>query len=367
MKRFLALFMISAASYAAVISADSTRGAGLFETLSCIQCHSVNGRGGTIAPDLGRLVDRNFTPASLAATMWNHAPTMWGAMHTRDINAGNLTEQGAADLLAFFYAARFFEKPGDAARGKALFSEKHCADCHGITSAKLPAAKPVSEWQGINQPIELVDAMWNHATTMKAEFTRQKIAWPRLDSQDLTDILVYARNLPATRRAPAHIDINAGAEGAALFREKECAGCHTGKLSLPPLLKGQTLTDIAVEMWNHEPLMAATPPQLDLGQMRQIISYVWAEQFFEGSGNAAAGARVFKEKHCAACHNNPSSGATSLAGRNFDAAAMISALWRHGPGMLERMKTQNIGWPRFEDHQMSDLLAFLNSGSPKKP
>ncbi|HUA86358.1 MAG TPA: c-type cytochrome [Bryobacteraceae bacterium] len=366
MKRFLALLVIPAA-YAATIAADSTRGEGLFQTLHCIQCHSVNGHGGTIAPDLGRLVDRNFTPASLAATMWNHAPTMWAAMRERNVTAGDLTDQGAADLLAYFYAARFFEKPGDAGRGKALFTEKHCAQCHGISTPKLPAAPPVSEWQGINQPIELVNAMWNHATTMKQEFLRQKIAWPHLDSQDLTDMLVYLRNLPGTRNATVHVEIVAGPQGQELFQEKGCSGCHHGKLSLPPLLKGQTLTDIAVDMWNHEPLMAASPPTLDLGQMRQIISYIWAEQFFEDSGSASAGARVFTGKHCAGCHNNPSSGAPSLVGQSFNSAVMISALWHHGPGMLDRMKAQNVPWPRFEDHQMSDLLAFLNTGAQKKP
>lgn len=102
--------------------ADSDRGAGLFVTLSCIQCHSVNGVGGKAAPDLGRLVDREFTPAT---TMWNHAPTMWAAMRERNIQAGDLDEQAAADLFAFFYAAHFFDRPGDAARGKRLFTSKH--------------------------------------------------------------------------------------------------------------------------------------------------------------------------------------------------------------------------------------------------
>ena len=354
-------------AHAAAISADSTRGAELFEKLSCIQCHSINGRGGTIAPDLGKLVDRNFTPASLAATMWNHAPAMWSAMRERNVRAGDLSEQGAADLLAFFYAARFFEKPGDAGRGKALFTEKHCADCHGITSAKLPAAKPVSEWRSIGQPIELVNAMWNHAATMKQEFARQKINWPRLDSQELTDMLVYLRNLPAARNAPVHVEINAGTQGEALFQSKGCAGCHQGKLALAPRLKGQTLTDIAAEMWNHEPLMAANPPELSLDEMREIISYVWAQQFFEPSGNASAGARVFSSKHCAGCHNDPASGAPKLEGRNFDAATIIAALWHHGPGMLDQMQAKKIAWPRFEDRQMSDLLAYLNSGARKRP
>ncbi len=80
---------------------------------------------------LGRMLDRGFTPATLAATMWNHAPGMWAAMRDRQITAGELDQQAAQDLMAFFYAARFFEKPGDAGRGKRAFESLGCAGCHG--------------------------------------------------------------------------------------------------------------------------------------------------------------------------------------------------------------------------------------------
>src|ERR1700678_335774 len=183
MTRFVLTLAAVATLSAADFSADSGRGAQLFDSLHCIQCHSVNGRGGRIAPDLGKVTDRDFTPASLTATLWNHAPKMWASMNERDIGAGNLNPQAAADLLAYFYSARFFERPGDAGRGIRLFSEKHCADCHGLKTAKIPEAKPVSEWQAVNQPIALVDAMWNHAAQMKEQFAKRKLSWPEMTSQ----------------------------------------------------------------------------------------------------------------------------------------------------------------------------------------
>lgn len=365
-RKLILLLTLSVAAQAAATAADSARGAALFEKLACIQCHSVNGRRGTSAPDLDKIVDREFTPASLAATIWNHAPAMWAAMRDHNIESGDLNPQAAADLMAYFYSMRFFEKPGDAARGKALFTEKHCAECHGISSPVLAEAKPVSEWQVIGHPIALVDAMWNHSATMKEEFARRKISWPRLDSQDLADILVYLRNLPATRGAGAQVEIGAGSQGEALFQAKGCAGCHTGKLALAPLIKGQTLTDIAADMWNHQPLMAANPPQLALEEMRGILSSVWAEQFFNGSGNAHAGRRVFAAKQCAGCHDYPASGAPNLAGGSFDAAKMISALWHHGPRMLEQMRSNHIPWPRFNTPEMANLIAYLNSSKGGK-
>ena len=182
--------------HAASVPADSARGAQLFESLACVQCHSINGKGGTVGPDLGRSIDRDFTPASLAATMWNHAPTMWAAMRARNIGAGDLNEQAAADLFAYFYSVRFFEKPGDAGRGKRLFSSKHCSECHGLT-----------EWQSTGQPMALVNALWNHAATMRQEFANKKLGWPELNAQDLTDMLVYLRNLPSASGANARIEI----------------------------------------------------------------------------------------------------------------------------------------------------------------
>jgi cytochrome c551/c552 len=362
--RVLVMMTLScAAVHAAAIAADSARGAALFETLACVGCHSVDGKGGTIAPDLGRMVDRNFTPATLAATMWNHAPTMWASMRARNIEPGDLNEQAAADLFAYFYAARFFEKPGDAGRGKRLFTAKHCSACHGLTEAEIPDAKPVAQWASLGQPIALVDAMWNHAATMKVEFVRRKLTWPELTSQDLTDMLVYLRNLPSTRNSPARVEITSGANGPALFESKGCAACHASKIALAPRLKGMTLIDVAVAMWNHQPKMQTAPVPLSVDEMRDIASYLWAGQFLEDRGSSSAGGRVFTAKHCVVCHENPASGAPTLTGtgRSFTAATMVSALWHHGPRMLDRMKTQGIAWPRFEGAQMSDLIAFLNS------
>ncbi len=369
MRRMWILLALGAGLNAAPIAADSSRGAHLFQTLDCVQCHSINGQGGKAGPDLGRGVDRGFTPATLAATMWNHAPAMWGAMLQRGISAGNaageLDQQGAMDLFAYFYSEHFFDKLGDAGRGKQVFSADRCADCHGLTEkiANAPQeAKPVSEWTATGDPVELVEAMWNHAATMRPDFAKRKLKWPELTSQDLTDLLVYTRNSPAAHPTPvrAGIEITSGATGEALFTSKGCASCHTGASSLNGKLKGMTLNDIAVAMWNHAPKMAAAQPELQTGEMRELVSYLWAGQFFEDSGKAAAGEKVFAAKHCASCHAGSSATAPSLAGRTFTGATMVSALWRHGPQMLEQMKAKGVVWPRFDGGDMANLIAYLN-------
>jgi cytochrome c2 len=313
--------------------ADSVRGRQLFESLSCVQCHGMNGKGLSIGPDLGRVMNRGFTPTMLAATMWNHAPAMWAAMRERDIQAGDLNEQAAADLFAYFYSVRFFEAPGDAARGKRAFATGGCEGCHAL---------PVSNWDSLTDPIKLTEAMWNHVA----------LGQKPLVARELTDILVYLRR--STSQPPV-FQLGAGTSGEAIFQSKGCAGCHHAALKL------NSLTDLAAAMWNHGPTLAkatATPAKFAPGEMKELIGYLWTRQLFEDTGSATAGRKVFVSKQCAGCHD---SGSAPKLRKSLSAPAMVSALWRHGPSMLSQMKTQRVAWPRFEGSQMADLIAYLNS------
>jgi mono/diheme cytochrome c family protein len=366
----LLLLIPAAFAQTAPIAADSTRGAELFTSLSCVQCHSVNGRGGAIAPDLGKIADRNFTPAALAATMWNHAPAMWSAMRQRDVRAGALDEQTAADLFAYFYSTRFFEKPGDAARGKRIFGTRGCSECHGISGEIRPGIPAVSRWANLNRPFALTEDMWNHMPRMLAAASARKIAWPYLSGQDLTDLLVYLRNLPETRGKPPGIVLSAGANGPELFQSKGCAGCHQSGTALGVQIKGATMTEIAAQMWDHAPKMQAAgakPAQFLPGEMRELLSFLWARQFFQDSGDAARGARVFASKHCADCHTTGTAPELTAGTAVFSGPAMVAALWHHGPAMLDEMKARGIQWPRLDTADMSGLIAYLNSQKKEHP
>lgn len=365
----------SSALFAAGVAADSSRGQALFQSLDCIQCHSIHGETGKgeakAGPDLSKRLDRGFTPSTLAATMWNHAPAMWSAMASQPAGVGTaaaakLDDQAALDLFAYFYSVHFFDKPGDAGRGKQVFSQDHCSSCHGLTDSKMPGAKPVAEWSSIGEPIQFVDAMWNHAATMREEFAKRKIGWPLLTSQDLTDLLVWVRNLPVTQGHQTRVEITAGSAGDALFASKGCAGCHVNANALAPKLQGETLNDIAAAMWNHEPKMAAAArskqaPELSPAEMQDVVSSLWAGEFLQDSGSASAGERVFAAKHCTNCHG-PNGTAPQLSGLNLNGATMVSALWRHGPQMLDQMKAKGVAWPRFEGQDMANLIAYLNKG-----
>src|SRR5689334_21807524 len=89
MKRIVALVIGLSVSltgaFGAAVEADARRGAEFFQKQLCTNCHAIRGSGGHNGPDLARRLDRNYTPAGIAAQMWSHAPVMWRSMNQENI------------------------------------------------------------------------------------------------------------------------------------------------------------------------------------------------------------------------------------------------------------------------------------------
>jgi mono/diheme cytochrome c family protein len=350
-----------------LLPGDADRGKEVFRTQDCVVCHSINREGGKSAPDLGQGIERGFSPYVLAGMLWNHAPLMWTAMERKGVAKPELSEQQAADLFVYFFAARYFEQPGDARRGARVFLAKRCAECHGIGSALREGIQPVAAWKSLADPIALAQQMWNHSREMKPELDRMKIPYPHLSANEMTDLLVYLRSMRETGRAG---DFSPGPaeSGGELFVSKGCAGCHRGALTLEARPTRFSLTDFAAAMWEHSLRIVHDPPPLTYEEMRRLVGYLVSTQFYEERGDLKQGQRVFASKHCGACHDDPSSGAparSAMAGRmtSFD---MVAALWKHGPTMLDRMRLKKISWPRFSGPEMADLAAYLHGSSLKQ-
>ena len=344
-----------------LLPGDAERGKDVFRTQNCGVCHSINGEGGKGAPDLGRDVERGFSPYVMAGLLWNHAPVMWAAMERNGIARPELSEQQAADLFVYFFAARYFEQPGDAKRGERVFLGKRCAECHGIGSVLREGIQPVAAWNSLADPIALAQQMWNHSREMKPALDRMEIPYPQFSAQELTDLLVYLRRT----QEPGHtggFSPSSVESGEELFALKGCAGCHRGALTLEARPTRYSLTDFAAAMWNHPFGTLHNPAPLSYEEMRRLVGYLVSAQFFEERGDLEQGKKIFARKHCGACHDDPSSGAPGrsvMAGR-MTSFGMVAALWKHGPAMLNRMRLRRISWPRFSGSEMADLTAYLD-------
>lgn len=337
------------------IDADSRRGAELLRTQGCDKCHTIDGSGA--GPDLTRRTAREYSAAGMASRMWNHAPAMWAAMRDSKMEVPKLSVADSADLMAFFYAARFFENPGDAGRGKRLFAAKHCLSCHALTGPASGEAKSVSDWQSLADPVQLVQRMWVHSNDMRGALSKQHFKWPNLNGQELTDILLYAQTLPANRMLPYHFILPRTNDGKALLISKGCGNCHNGAMSLDQRLNNKTLTDVAAAMWNHSPRMAGTVTAINSDEMRQIVIEMWATQFFQPNGDRAKGQKVYDAK-CSGCHEK---GNAPKIAANQTAVTMVSNLWMHGPKMLDTIQKSGGTWPQLNPEEMTNLVAFFGS------
>jgi cytochrome c2 len=348
----VALLFITAAWAVEVIPGDARRGAELFSSLKCVNCHSVNGEGARLAPDLGKKAGRDFTPAKLAGVMWNHAPTMWTAMEKAGIEKPSISTEQAADLFAYFFAARFFDRPGDAGRGRQALASKGCAGCHDPKSSSESGAKPITEWESLSSSIDLAREMWNHASQMNEKITRQNRKWPQITAQEMTDIVVYWQNLPGAKHLQPNFAPASAEAGKELFQARGCADCHRGSNALTRRTSSHTMNDFAAAMWNHAQSMLQKPPALSPDEMRSLVGYVWSLQFFDEPASASHGRKVFESK-CQGCHQTP----PPAAGNG--AFGLVSGLSQHGPAMFGQMQQKHVSWPFFSGDEMADLLAYL--------
>jgi len=349
-------------AFGATIPGDAARGRSIFEEQRCVHCHSVNGEGGEIGPDLAARPLGQYTPSLLAAAIWNHAPEMWTAIEAAGIEAPQLSVQEAADVFAYFYAFRYFEQPGDAARGKQVFETKGCVGCHGVGATGSDAAPEITEWESAGDTIQLARAMWNHAPRMREEMGTA-MAWPRLTAQEMTDLFVYVQNLPSTPRSERTFSPASADAGEELYESKGCASCHASVGAFSERTRNRTMADLAAAMWNHAPQARQQAGELGPQEMSSLVGYLWSIQYFDEPGDPRRGAEVAAQKNCTSCHGAAGSAApafASLAG-DLDSITFVSRVWEHGPTMWEQVKSSGREWPRFANNELNDLLAYINS------
>lgn len=171
---------------------NPVRGKSLFQKKGCSTCHRVFGVGNEVGPDL-RESSFHMSVTSVAAVMWNHGPTIWDKMEEVGINFPQFSDNEMADLIAYLYFLRFFEKEPDKSRGEMLFSQKGCSNCHTFDDS--PSAGTVSLYAAHDYSrIDIAAKTWNHALEMSQMMTRKKIGWPRLNNGELNDLVEYIRN-----------------------------------------------------------------------------------------------------------------------------------------------------------------------------
>ncbi len=170
-------------------------GRAVFLAKGCTKCHSVHGEGAKNGIDLGKRAESYYTSMSqIASGMWNKSPEMFLlAKDPVQEQVPQFTDEEMTDLLAYLYFLHFTDEPGDASRGKKIFSDVGCAQCHGL-DGKRGTLMTVDLSKYHNRPVtEIVANIWNHSIKMREATVEKGIPWPQLKKGEMADLLEFIR------------------------------------------------------------------------------------------------------------------------------------------------------------------------------
>ncbi|HXV86756.1 MAG TPA: c-type cytochrome [Gemmatimonadales bacterium] len=259
---------------------DTLRGARLFRQRQCVACHQVRGAGGVMGPDLG-VVSSSATPIMLAAGMWNHAPAMARAMQSRQVPRPVFTGSELRDLLAFVKGSGdalpsgvLYVAPGHPERGRQLFQEKRCVECHRVAGTGGRVGPDLGAQRRYATVLDFAAAMWNKGPAMLEAMGSRGLSLPALRADEMADLVAYLYE----GRYFGTAGVAARGEQVALTHG--CERCHARDL---PRLRGLvTSTGVVAALWNHltVPMPGAGGwPRLDAQSVADLTAY------FEGRGN----------------------------------------------------------------------------------
>jgi len=346
----------------------------------CGQCHGVRSASeGRAAPDLARIQSATGF-FDLGAAMWNHLPLMGTKMREMGIERPTLTPLELANVLAFIFTAQYGDELGNPKTGERLFTAKGCVQCHSVGGKGGSVGPALDALKRMNSPVLVAARMWNHGPRMAATMQAKGIERPTFKRNELVDIIAY---ITTTAKDPggdsAQIVPGTPERGATLFREKQCAVCHTiggkgGKVG-PELGRAHhvSLTQFAGLMWNHGPAMWARMkergievPQLTGQEMADIVAYLYTSHYFDPAAGSSARGQQVVQKGCVACHSVRGKGgkvAADFATSNVvgSPAALVAAMWNHSRSMEDQAAKQGFKLPKLKGQELADVAAYFRS------
>jgi len=291
------------------------RGKRLFRSQGCKNCHSVNGSGGKLGPDLSHEATMGRTQPWLVKTI--RAPKLrftnpvmpdfayLNDQQLNDLAAYILSLSGGQEAAPHARAAESSEPSASVRRGKSLFSAEGCTACHTVNGQGGSVGPDLS-----NEGRSGHSSRWLAKKIRDPKATDPNSPMPsynQLTDRQVNDLVNYLTSLtqgpPRSRSgpgSPATSQPAAVERGEKLFTSKGCIACHSVDGRGGTL--GPDLSDIGRKAysihWLHTKIRdprASDPttimPAFSSLTNRQINDLIDYLKSLSGPGSASAGGR----------------------------------------------------------------------------
>lgn len=267
---------------------NPTKGEGLLREKLCFTCHlrGKEGKEGGVSLDsLGSYKSQII----LLQRMWNHGPVMISQMLSSGTPVPTFSGRDMANLFAALTKPmgdgaekKIFLGVGDASKGRRLFTERTCINCHALFGKGGTQGPDLGETVSQASVADLTALLWNHAADMQKMFRRKNLSWPYFSETEMGDLIVFLYSLN-------YIDKPGNAEkGGMVLSQKNCADCHFETEEDKKIFLSQVSPDNSIQfagyLWNHIPNMEATMvsqavswPSLSGQELRDILAYLQSQ------------------------------------------------------------------------------------------
>ncbi len=267
---------------------DLYRGKMLVKEKRCLTCHSISGKGGSVAPAFDKLA-KYISPLYLAQALWNHGPEMEKQIKKMGLERPKFERGDIVDLSAYIREAskgiereQVYMSPGNPQRGRVVLKEKGCLNCHAVNGEGQDIGPDLGDLDWDYSVTEIAGLMWNHGSEMAELMKEQKISWPKFSGNEMADLIAYLYFLKFAGKT------GDPREGQKVFAQKGCVHCHgadaKGGEFAPDLTKSKGLVsaiDMVQIIWNHAPVMEEKIaekvirwPEFSGKEMRDLYAYL---------------------------------------------------------------------------------------------
>jgi len=366
-------FLLATLAKSQGLPSNPLSGREALENEGCLNCHAVNGTGGSVGPDFGKQIFFG-NDYDLLSKMWNHSQKMLLVMSRTKTERPHFIGENFREMADFLYFIRYLGQPGNSSVGNKLFVIKQCIECHSVGKV-VPGKIALDTMKVFVSPIQLAQAMWNHSSRMQSRGAARRVKLPTFSNNEFADLSAYIRKASSLKTEEKIYSYPGNPVlGERRFKEKGCYYCHVEKPvgpNLDSINTNESVIQIAGSMWNHSGKMAEAmkimkkpfPLFID-DQMADVISYLYFKNTPRTTGSEELGANLFKTKGCIDCHqpgNNFHAPTVGKFGPFHDEDDFLAALWNQEPKMEELLLARGKQLPKLLPNEIKSLYLFIDA------